>query len=170
MTPTPSPMDSPRRRVLADKTTNASLSVPFSPSHKHRADSPIGRFNYQKPGMQGKMPTIAAGYKRTISQVEDFEQQALQHQGPQPKERDTVGVMVDDRPTKQNDKTPVLQSSSNRLSTLPTTSSFHASQEPEPELELTFDVQDDALGDSQVEKLVSLSPDHITPSPVECVG
>lgn len=39
----------------------------------------------------------------------------------------------------------------------PGQSSFHASQEPEAEVETTFDIQDEVLGDSQIEKLVRLN-------------
>ena len=148
MTSTPPSINSPRRRVLADKSTNASLSASISPVRKR---------NSKAATPKNKTHRGVTGHKRTISQVEDFEQRTQQRSGHTYSDHDIVRSNLTQNSRGRDDETSSTKLLSNQSQPLNRSLSFHASQEPEVELEEAFDIQDEVLGDSQVEKLVRLS-------------
>ncbi|KAL9620725.1 MAG: hypothetical protein Q9160_004738 [Pyrenula sp. 1 TL-2023] len=148
----PSPTTSPRRRVLADKTTNASLSASNSPRRK-RGDKATGGYQrHHEVSSDRKAPMVTVGHKRTISQVEDSEQQLPRRSERDAYEDDSVMSSKDRRSLRQNVVVSSAEVQREKLQP-PGHGSFHASQEPQPELETTFDIQEEVLGDSQVERL-----------------
>lgn len=153
MAPKTSPILSPRRRVLANKTTNASLSVLTSPSRKRGTETYDESHGPQKLKAKGSVPTVTAGQKRTISQVEDLVQQPSPRHAQTPEEMDSN---KESKVAKAVNVSTLSKSSSNHPAYSSTTS-FHASQEPEAELEPSFDIPEEVLRDSQVEKLVRLT-------------
>ncbi|KAL9114862.1 MAG: hypothetical protein Q9227_001105 [Pyrenula ochraceoflavens] len=136
MHPSLSPVVSPRRRVLADKTTNALLSNLPAPTAK------------DGKSLSSRMPLEKiSGKKRNISEVDDVERLESEdkNDGNDLEERSSAitAEAADPKVTKLSPGEELCA----------VTSSFHASQEPPAELEETFEIHDDGLRDSQLERL-----------------
>jgi hypothetical protein len=151
---------SPARRVLGDKTPNASMKRrAFEPMPKSYLDYPVS----DEPKAMTKHPvemdvernvTPKAGQKRRIHEVdgtEDQEQRALDMACS------TSPLTV--LPTEPNSETDHIEFSSTcqtKSTTSTTLTSFHASQEPPMPVEDQFDIQDE-MSQRTLDKIVSTS-------------
>jgi hypothetical protein len=149
---------SPTRRVLSDKTPNASL--------KRRAHEPLlkPQFDYLMPDEPKALIKIAAdmkigrniaptaGQKRRIHEVDGTE-------GQEERSQDRTGstsplIVLPTEPTPEadgGDSSSTVQAS-NTTSTLLT--SLHASQEPPVHVEDQFDIQDE-MSQRSLDRIVS---------------
>jgi hypothetical protein len=149
---------SPTRRVLGDKTPNASL--------KRRAHEPLlkPQFDYSVPDEPraliktaadmriGRNIAPTAGQKRRIHEVDGAEEQ--EQQGQESTGSTSPLTVLPTESTSEADEgdfSSTIQASSTTSTLL---NSFHASQEPPGRVEDQFDIQDE-MSQRSLDKIVS---------------
>lgn len=153
-------LPSPTRRVLGDKTPNASMKrradEPTPKSHLDYSvsDEPKAVMKYAVQVEVGNHITPKAGQKRRIHEIDDTEEQ--DHQSRDKASSKSPDTVLSTEPRSETDDRG-LSSTDPTTTTISTLlSSFHASQEQLMPLEDQFDIQDE-ISQQTLDKIVSRS-------------
>jgi hypothetical protein len=143
---------SPARRVLADKTPNASIRRAHEPMPKPMSEEPKALMKHTFEMEVERNTTPKAGQKRRIHEVDGAEEQ--EEQG-----RDRAGltpplITLPTEPNSEANDREFLSTSQTKTTTSTLLTSFHASQELPMPLEDQFDIQDE-MSQRTLDKLVS---------------
>ena len=149
---------SPTRRVLADKTPNASIKCrAYETLPKQQADCLMRDERTISiecaVDTKGRMTlTPKAGQKRRIQDVdgtEDQEQQRLDRGGSA-----SPRMVLPTEPTSEADERDFISTAQTRSTTSTLLTSFHASQDPSMPVEDQFDIQEE-MSQRTLDKIVS---------------
>jgi len=151
---------SPARRVLADKTPNASIRRAHEPMPKPHLDHAVFEehrdFMKCSVGMEvdrGVSPK--AGQKRRIHQVDGTEEQEQQEQHERERASPALSLTVlPTEPNSETDERGFLSTSQSKSSMSSVSTSFHISQESSGPVEDQFEIQDE-MSQQTLDKIVS---------------
>ncbi len=140
---------SPTRRVLGDKTTNASI-VSRPTKDQRMLDLPAKTSPSVTVNKTTMKVTPRAGQKRRIHEVDGAEEQN-QNQGQAGSSSPLTDVATD--PRSETEQRSFSSASQPKTATLSLLSSFHVSQEPPAPLEDQFEIQDE-MSQQTLDKIV----------------
>ena len=151
---------SPMRRVLGDRSTNASLRIQPQDSvlkpNTLSSTTPQSRTAIEQAvrGWTGTDVTPKAGQKRHIEEVDGIEERLHVKQDRSGSASPLNSSTSDDGEEEEEEKDSIRSTIVTKLTPHTIFSSFHASQEPPIPLEDQFDIQEE-MSQQTLEKVVS---------------